>query len=474
MQNMQEQVNTTDKIKSGINKASKIVVSTMGGHGKNVLMFKDGNLTFTKDGVSVASNLVMKDPQEDIGCQLVINAAKQTVKDCGDGTTLTCLLVSKFLEQMYNESLNPDFDFNAFISNAEHLVEDVKQEIKNKALPIESSNDVYNIALTSCKDPKLAELIQHIFIKVGIDSNVSVELGRYNNKTFVEYTKGMMFDSGYINSYFANQDNGDCVFESPYIIISNEPINVFQDIDSMVGQAHSINKPIVFIAPNFSESVVKYAVTNKERGIKICLIKTPGWAEAITHNIKDITAFLNTDNTVNKIVITPYQFTLFNNPVAKTINKRVKQLQSLLKSSSEEWEAKELQRRIADIQQKSVIIYVGGVTEKSAKEEFDRIEDAIGAIKSAAKMGFVPGVGSMLYELADQKDYPLWLKEVLKAPNKQIMDNARFNVYGQQINTKTFEIDTNLIDPVYVICSAISNAFALTKLIITTEYVIFS
>ena len=439
----------------------------MGGHGKNVLMFKDGKLIFTKDGVSVAQEIGFSNIEQNIGHQLLMNAAKQTVKQCGDGTTLTSLLTSEFIKSM-TEALTSDVDFNLFIDNAVYEIDKLKSFLIETSRKIESSEDIYNIALTSCKNPQLAEFIKNIYVKTGLDASITLEKTE-NKQTYTEHTIGLTFEEGYVNPGFANQDNGNCMFENPTFLILDEGLNEPSEIDEYVRTCHSEKVPLVIICPSYSDLVVRYALSNKERGIRICLIKTPGWAESKKHNVKDILAFLS-NGSANRVTVSPYNFTIFNNPPIKQIRTRVKQLQSLIDNAEEEWEVKEFRNRIANIQQKSAIIYVGGNTIEQAKEEYDRIEDAVGAVKSASSLGYQIGVGVSLY---NYNDCPNWLAKVLKSPHVTIMSNARLQPTGSPINTKTRQEDQNLIDPTLVLISAIENAFSLTQLLLTTGYAIY-
>lgn len=456
-----------EKIKDGISKAAKVITSTMGGHGKNVLMYKNGSLIFTKDGVSVARELAFKDAELSIGAQLLINAANTTVRECGDGTTLTSLLVDVLTKEMFAQLEN--VDFNTLVTTTEACIQRFIETIKNDASKIESTQDIYNIALTSCKNPVLAERIQSIFHSIGLDGSITLELTE-GRTTYVEHTVGLSFDEGFVHQGFSNKDNGTCVFENPIFLIEEQSINMPQDYDPFIGDAHKEKRPVVFIASDYSDLFVRYALSNKERGVQICLIKIPGWADGRKQNIKDIKAFL-TNGSANRIVVTPYSFTIFNNPPAGQIKKRVKILEAAI-PTLDDWEQKEYRERITKIQQKSAIIYVGGKTSTAAKEEYDRIEDAVGAVKSAARLGFVSGAGSYLYNYSDP-NAPSFFLNVLKAPHETIMSNARLTPTGQPINTKTKEVDLNLIDPVLVITSALENAFSLVKLLLTTDYALY-
>lgn len=458
----------------GIENAAKIITSTMGGAGKNVLLFDRDNLIWTKDGVSVANRIGFQHTEHNAGAQLLINAANQTVQECGDGTTLTSLLTQMFVNKLFEEI--KDRDVNDVLDEAQLLIDNLKQHLTNISTPIESAQTIFNIAFTSCKDQRLAEMIQQIFIKVGLDAHVSVELSNHAKETYLEYTEGLTMEEGYVNSQFATTDDGLCVLEKAQVIVEKDFINEVSEISDVIAQNQENGLATVFIAKGFSDHVIRFCLANIQRGFRVCLIKLPGWGEAINENIKDIRAFLNPSTfTCNRIVISPYKFTIFNNPNKTTIKRRVCTLTKMVENSSEEWEIKEYKNRIANIQQKSVIIYVGGITYKNAKEEFDRIEDAVGAVKSAKTLGFVKGAGISLHEYATNNNLPSWFYEVLIAPARKILSNANLNMIPTDVpyNTRTKQFDNNLIDPTMVLIKAFDNSFALTKLLINTSYILY-
>lgn len=464
--------NNITKIIEGILKASNIITSTMGGSGKNVLINQASNI-FTKDGVSVARKIGFQDVEENMGAQLLVNAANQTVKMCGDGTTLTSLLASRFIEQLFEEIKTRPV--NEVLDECQDYINQLEEFLLSKTLKLETVNDIFNIAMTSCKNERLSNLIKNIFIKTGFDARISLEMSEFSRETYVEYTEGLSFEEGYVNSIFANRDNDNCVFENPAILIENDMINRVEDISSIIDEAHQNKIPLVIIAKDFAENVVRYAIGNKRAvNLQICLIKLPGWGESVKENIEDMKAFL-TDGSVNRIEVTPYQFTLFNNPNKTKIKKRVNQLQKKSENAIEEFEVEDYKKRISNLQQKSVIIYVGGITKINAKEEFDRIEDAVGAVQSAAHLGYVYGAGSAFLEFAQTISIPQYLYNVLISPAYKIFENANIDLQPVHLpyNTKTRQLDNNIIDPTMVLIESLKNSFALTSLLINTKYVIY-
>lgn len=463
--------NKIDKTIEGLRKASSIITSTMGGVGKNVILSRyPDSIVFTKDGVSVAKDIRFQDPEENIGAQLLINAADKTVNECGDGTTLTSLFTYAFVKQLFEEDRD---NINDMLEDMENAIQEVIEVLKNNSKEISNIDDIYKVAFTSCKSSRIAKFIQEIYLKTQLNANISVELSRISNQTHYEITEGLEFENGMLHGGFANQDNGNCIFENPFYIITDSNIQSPDDYAEIIDQLHNKQTPVVFIAPSFSDAFVRFCLSNKRHtGLEICLVKSPGYGGSIQENKKDIISFLNDDGTSNKFVANQYNFTIYNQTNKDRINKRIEQLKRLADNAVESYDEQDYINRISRLQQSSAIIYVGGITEKNAKEEFDRIEDAVGAVKSALKLGYVRGAG---VELANIKTDNEVLDKILKMPLQTIFKNG--NIKLKEIpqvpfNVKTKKEDSNLIDPTHVLISSLQNSFALAKLLINTSYII--
>lgn len=474
--------NDLNKIFKGLHKAADIVVSTMGGAGKNVIIaFNNEEIIFTKDGVSVAKSIRFEDPEENVGAQLLINAAKKTVSEHGDGTTLTSLFTKEFALNCYETILNnPDIDINDFIDRLKEEIEIVKQKLRETSKKIENNSDIYKIAYTSSKSPRIGNFIAEIYSKTGLKANIGIEKSRTSNSTYYELVKGLSFDSGFVHQGFSNNENGNCYFENPFIFITNDSITVPSDYEEIINYNFKNNTPIVFIAPTFSDAFVRYAYSNKvNAGLEICLIKFPGWGNAVNENLKDIKAFINSNGTCSSVKVTPVEFTIYNDPEPEKLKKRVSQLKALAENAIDGYDEEMYNFRLASIQQSSAIIYVGGFTEKNAKEEYDRIEDAVGAVKSAIKGGYVKGAGLELYNIVNLSS-ELYKQEIIKTcqrPFIQILENARITVDSIKnrdlpYNLRTKSYDSNIIDSTEMICSALDNSFALVELLINTSYLV--
>lgn len=472
---MENNTDNLQKVRIGINKSADVIVSTMGGLGKNVLIFDTNKMTFTKDGVSVANNIKFSDPEENAGARLLINAANKTVEQCGDGTTLTSLFVREFMNRMISEIQNRPI--NEVIEETRDAINQIIEKLNARAIKIESLEDISRIANTSAKSSRIALLIEEIYRKTGFKANITVELPKHNDKTYYEITEGLSFDGGMVHHKFANQENGTCIFENALVYIVEEPAESPEDYIDLFEKIHQTNVPILMIAPSYSDRFVINMATNAARGLKICLVRTPGYGSGIKENVKDIKAFLSS-NQANKVVVDQYGFIIYNNPDKNAIKKRCRQLESMIEVATESFYADDYKERINRLNQSSAIIYVGGVTEKNAKEEFDRIEDAVGAVKSAFKSGYVRGAGVELAHIANELLLPKsadYVRDILRMPFNQIMTNSNLSIPLNSIpyNVTTKQYDENIIDPVYIIETALINSFALIELIINTSYLIY-
>lgn len=469
--------NELTAIIEGINISSDVVISTMGGSGKNVILNNPiiNELKFTKDGVSVAKDIKLSNPEQNIGANLLINAANKTVEQCGDGTTTTILFIKALVNAAFNRDIE---DKNEFIDNLDTFIEQFEALLTLQSKKIESIDDLYRIAVTSCKSVSIAALIKEIYTKTGFDANITLEQSKDADRTYYDLVEGLNFESGMINSRFANQDNNSCILEDAYLLLEEKMVSSIQAYDKILGQCLKNDHAIVIMAPQFSDEFIRFCITAKQAdGLKICLVKSPGYNTYIKENYKDIMAFSKND-TVEKIIITPQNFTMFNRPDSIKLNKRIKQLEKLAEAAIEDYDENDYKSRIHRLKQTGAIIYVGGVTEKNIKEEYDRIEDALGAVSSAIRNGYVRGAGVELIQIIPLfKDSPIfWLiEDVLSRPYKQILENANITrtlKTDVPYNVKTKVYDENIIDALDVLTHSLKNATSLFKLLINTSYVI--
>jgi chaperonin GroEL len=448
----------------------------MGGAGKNVIIRKDGHTSFTKDGVSVAKNIQLKDPIENIGATLVIEAANKTVNQCGDGTTTTSL----FTNELVKELIASNIDINTILEELDLFTENLEQVLSDRSKKIETIQDIYNIALTSSKSAKIARLLRDIYEQTGNSANISLEMSKVSDNTYFELTKGLNFESGMVNSRFANEENGNCVFEDVYLMLEQDVVSVPMAYKDILDEFLNKDKAIVIIAPGFSDLFIRFAVTARmDKGLKICLITSPGYGSSIKENYKDIATFSNNGN-VDKIVITNYDFTIFNQPDNARIKKRTAQLEKMIESAHEDLYIRDYTNRIVSLNQIGAMIYVGGVTEAAAREEYDRIGDSVGSIKSALRSGYVRGAGSELCQIIPLiKDFTCKnvFENVMRSPFKKIIENG--NIIKEiktdiPYNVKTKMYDENLIDSTEVLIESMKNAASVVKLLVNTSFTLYN
>jgi len=473
--------NNLDKIINGLNKAADIIASTMGAEGKNVIIENGGRLRFTKDGVSVARSIVLPDPFENVGAQLLISAANKTVNEVGDGTTLTSLMLKTMVNSVLSEIQNNSI--NKTLNDLEVAIEDAVRQIKEKTIAVNTLDEVEKIATTSSKSEAIGKLFRNLYEKTGFSAMINIEKADHSDRTYFERFTGIEFDSGYAHpSFMTNKELENVVFENAYIHIDTEPCTMVSDeYKKMLQFSYDNNIPLVVVAPRFSDAFIRLFSMNKvNQGAQVCLIRTPGYGHAVNKNIDDITSFLNEDGTVDRIVVDAYKFIIYNdNP--PLVKDRIEALKTLRDNAVEAYDELDYNKRLHRLQGSSAIIFVGGLTRESQSEEFDRIEDAHGAVKSAIHNGFVEGGGKTLAEVQTNNKV---LSECLKMPLKTILANANESLnildevlaknLGYNTSAKRFEnfIESGIIDPAQVCIQALNNAFTNTKLLINTSFVL--
>lgn len=475
--------NNLDSIVKGLNDAADIITSTMGGKGKTVAINSDDNLKFTKDGVSVAREIKFINPFENIGAKILISSANETVNKVGDGTTLTSLLLQQFIN-------NVDLDSNDIKEDLKELkeaIDKVIDEIKVQKKDINSIDEIKAIATVSANSDEIGTLFANLYEEASFDSLIKLEHSQYNSESYFEVLKGIEYRNGYIHpSFRTNDEIEQAVYEDALVVLSKKPITSINDkFSQMIGAAHENETPIVIMAPSFSDAFKRRATMVKvNQGVQVCLVKLPGESDhAKNKNFDDIQSFLSEDGYVDRIVITPYTTTMYNEDTPN-LEKRINTLRALKDNAVEWWEEKDYEDRLHKLKGSSAIIYAGGRTKEERSEEYDRIEDAIGATKSAIRNGYVPGAGYTMFNIETDNKV---LKEALKAPLFKILENANCNIglktimskvgkegYLFNVKTDVWEKaeDTNVIDPADVLIEALNNAYSNTKLIVNTSFII--
>jgi chaperonin GroEL len=474
-------VKTTDNLNlilEGINLSSDMVKSTMGANGKLVLI-NDEELRFTKDGVSVAKNIKFEDVFKDIGAEIVKTTAGKTVAAVGDGTTCTTVLLQSFA----NSLLNKDIDnIREELDLIETEISNVLDYLNKSAIPVSTIEDIKSIATIASDSEEMGTLIADTYEKTGMDSLVSLELGE-GDKSYNEVKEGIEYKEGYLHPAFSNMPNKQCVFYNPMIVILSKPLTNKNEVESLFKASINDRIPLILMAPRFSTDFLRSCVYDLKGGLEVCLVKLPGYGRYMEENALDIRAYCDNKHRVEKAVVGPNYLRIYNTNTPN-LDARIQDIKNRQETAIDALEDIDYIKRIHRLKNSTGIIYAGGITEQAAKEEFDRLDDALGAVKAAIKYGYVVGGGLALYNASnDIARHPV-LKKALQAPIRQIIDNSGdipeivFNnitdCIGYNVRNHKYEnfIETGIIDPVEVLTQSLINSFTTVKMLSRASYAI--
>ncbi len=501
----------------GVEQLAKAVKITLGPKGRNVVLDKKfGAPTITKDGVTVAKEIELKDPYENMGAELVKEVASKTSDTAGDGTTTaTVLAESIFREGMKNVTAgaNP----MALKRGIEKAVEKVVEELKRLAKPInpKDKKEVSQVAsIAANNDHEIGELIADAMTKVGKDGVITVEEGKAS-KTELELVEGMEFDQGYLSPYFVTDaEKMECVLEEPYILIHEKKISSMKDVLPLLEKVARAGKPLFIISEETEGEVLATLVVNKIRGTLSCsAVKAPGYGDRRKAMLEDIAILtggraiteelgIKLENVkiedlgrAKRIRIDKDNTTIVEG-AGKTqdIQGRISQIRKQIEDTDSDYDKEKLQERLAKLAGGVAVINVGAATETEMKEKKARVEDALHATRAAVEEGIVPGGGVALLRCIDALDKLKLtgdeqigteiVKRALEEPIRQIANNA--GMEGSVVVNKVKELKTNegydaeknvyadmfqsgVIDPKKVTRSALQNAASIAALMITTE-----
>ena len=499
----------------GVEALAKAVKVTLGPSGRNVVLEKKwGSPTVTKDGVTVAKEIELKDPFENLGAQLVKEVASKTSDVAGDGTTTATVLA----EAIYREGLkqvtagaNP-MEVKRGIDKA---VNAVVEELRKLSREVKERKEIAQVAAISANnDMEIGEKIAEAMDKVGKDGVITVEEAK-GIETYVEIVEGMQFDRGYVSPYFVtNPDKMEAVLEEPFILIHDKKISSIRDILPVLEKVAQQGKPILVIAEDIEGEALATLVVNKIRGtLQACAVKAPGYGERRKAMLQDIailtggrviseeagmkleSAQLSDLGRAKRVVVTKDNTTIIEGYGKKEeIQARIQQIKAQIEETKSDYDREKLQERLAKLAGGVAVIYVGAPTETAMKEKKARIEDALHATKAAVEEGIVPGGGvayiralSALDKLnleGDQKIGADIVRKALAEPLKQIAENAGYE--GALIVEEVRKLDSNkgfnaltgefvdmfeagIIDPTKVERIALQNAASIASLLLTTE-----
>jgi chaperonin GroEL len=508
----------------GIDTLAKAVVTTLGPKGRNVALDrKFGSPTITHDGVTVAKEIELEDPFENMGAQLLKEAATKTNDIAGDGTTTSTVLAHSIVTGgMKNlaAGANPMLLKLGILAAAEAI----GNEISNSAIDVETHEDIANVASISAQDRTIGELIADVMDKVGKDGVITVEESR-GLEFETEYVEGMQFDRGYLSPYFITDAEAmEADIEDAYMLIHDKKISAAQDIVPILEKLVQIGKrELVIIAEDIDGEALATLVLNKLRGmLNVLAIKAPGFGDRRKAMLQDIAILTNGTviteemgrklESVNmedlgraeKVISTKDDTTIVGGQGDLTaIKGRIEQIRVEIDKSTSDYDREKLQERLAKLSGGVAIIRVGAATETELKEKKHRVEDALSATRAAVEDGIVPGGGVALINamsvLDDLKmDYPdaqigvSVVRDALEVPMRKIASNAgkegsvvietvrrmqaekKDNKIGYNVLTEEYGdmVKAGVIDPAKVTRGALENAASIAAMILTTEALI--
>jgi chaperonin GroEL len=507
-------------ILAGITVLSDAVKATLGPKGRNALLDKKfGAPTITKDGVTVAKEIELKDPYENMGAQLVREVASKTSDEAGDGTTTaTVLAYSIYKEGMKYvvSGVNP-MEVKRGIEKA---VSAVIEELKKMSKQVQDKKEIAQVGTISANnDATIGDLIAEAMDKVGKDGVITVEEAK-GMETTLDVVEGMQFDRGYISPYFVTDpERMECSLEDALILIHEKKISSMKDLLPILEQTAKMGKPLVIIAEEVEGEALATLVVNKLRGtLQVCAIKAPGFGDRRKAMLEDIAILtggtmisedlgiklenitINDLGKAKKITVDKENTTIVEGAGdSEKIKGRVKQIKAQIDDTSSDYDREKLQERLAKIVGGVAVINVGAATEIEMKEKKARVEDALHATRAAVEEGIVAGGGVALLRAApvldsmklddhDQQIGVSIVKRALEEPIRQIVtnaglecsvivDNVKKNAsssYGFDANAEKYVdmIEAGIIDPTKVTRHALLNASSVSALMLTTSVMI--
>jgi len=511
-------------LERGVNIVAKAVKMTLGPRGRNVVLSKKwGSPTITKDGVTVAKEIELEDPYENMGAQLVKEVASKTNDVAGDGTTTATVLAQAILKEGLRTiaaGANP-----LLVKRGIDLaVEAIVAKIKDLSHPVAGKDDVENVASISGNDPEIGKYVAEAMDKVGKDGVITIEESK-GTETTVNVVEGMQFDKGYISPYFVTDaERMEADIEKPYILIFEKKISNAQDMMPLLERGVGSREPLVIIAEDVEGEALATLVLNKIRGVlKVAAVKAPGFGDRRKAMMEDIAiltggTFISDDlgmklenvtlemlGRARKMNITKDTTTIVEGEGdAQQVKGRIEQIRRAIETTESSYDREKLQERLAKLSGGVAEIKVGAATETELKEKKHRFEDALSATRAAVEEGIVPGGGvtlvnalpaldDVLKKLADQpsevaadeKMGVQIVRRALEEPLRQIAENAGIEgsivvekiktsgKVGWGFNALTEEygdmVEMKIVNPAKVERSALQNAASIAAMVLTTE-----
>ena len=500
----------------GIEKLAKAVKATLGPSGRNVILDKKfGSPTITKDGVTVAKEIELEDPYENMGAQLVREVASKTSDVAGDGTTTATILA----ESIYREGLrnvtagaNPTSLQRGIMKGVDAIVEELKKLSKK----VSDRTEIAQVATVSANwDKTIGEIIADAMDKVGKDGTITVEEAK-SIETTLEVVEGMQFDKGYLSPYFVtNAEAMEAVLENPYILIYEKKISSLKDMLPLLEKVAKAGRPLLIIAEDVEGEALATLVVNKLRGtLQVCAVKAPGFGDRRKAMLEDIAVLtggrlisedlgiklenikLEDLGRAKRVTIDKENTTIVEGEGKKAdIQGRVAQIRRQIEETTSDYDREKLQERLAKLAGGVAVINVGAATETEMKEKKARVEDALHATRAAVEEGIVAGGGVALLRAqkalenvknleGDEKIGVQIVRRAIEEPTRQLADNAgaegalvveevkkRKGNEGYDVSTGEYTdlVKAGIVDPTKVTRTALQNAASIAGLLLTTE-----
>ncbi|RMG19089.1 MAG: chaperonin GroEL [Bacteroidetes bacterium] len=519
-------VDARDRLKRGVDALANAVKVTLGPKGRNVVLDKKfGAPNITKDGVTVAKEIELRDPIENMGAQMVKEVASKTADVAGDGTTTATVLAQAMIREGLKNvtaGANP-MELKKGIEEATKVV---VAKLKEYSKPISDSSEIAQVAtISSNNDEEIGKFIADAMEKVGKDGVITVEEAR-GLETYLDVVEGMQFDRGYLSPYFVtNPDNMEVELENPYILLFDKKISQMKDLLPILEQTVQTGRPLLIIAEDVDGEALATLVVNKIRGsLKVAAVKAPGFGDRRKAMLEDIAVLTGGEviseergyklenatlaqlGSAGKVTIDKDNTTIVDGAGSKDLIKaRTEQIKAQIETTTSDYDREKLQERLAKLSGGVAVIHVGAATEVEMKEKKDRVDDALHATKAAVEEGIIPGGGVALIRAVSalepgkggindkflEGDVGIGVsivKRALEDPLRIIVENAGLEAgvilnevrnhadmdYGFNARNEQFEhfFKTGIIDPTKVARSALENASSIAGLLLTTEVVI--
>jgi chaperonin GroEL len=500
----------------GIEKLAKAVKATLGPSGRNVILDKKfGSPTITKDGVTVAKEIELEDPYENMGAQLVREVASKTSDVAGDGTTTATILA----ESIYREGLrnvtagaNPTSLQRGIMKGVDAIVEELKKLSKK----VSDRTEIAQVATVSANwDKTIGEIIADAMDKVGKDGTITVEEAK-SIETTLEVVEGMQFDKGYLSPYFVtNAEAMEAILENAYILIYEKKISSLKDLLPLLEKVAKAGRPLLIISEDVEGEALATLVVNKLRGtLQVCAVKAPGFGDRRKAMLEDIAVLtggrlisedlgiklenikLEDLGRAKRVTIDKENTTIVEGEGKKAdIQGRVAQIRRQIEETTSDYDREKLQERLAKLAGGVAVVNVGAATETEMKEKKARVEDALHATRAAVEEGIVPGGGVALLRAqkaldnikgleGDEKVGVAIVRRAIEEPTRQLADNAgregalvveeikkRKGNEGYDVANDEYTdlVKAGIVDPTKVTRSALQNAASIAGLLLTTE-----